>query len=167
MFASHEVTLDADPCTVRARLVHLISCGEFRDASQAAYDIGRQVLIGAGPAGTRSSSRLMRVRLLPPTQRGSTVRIPLRWEVTGPAGALYPVLDGDLVLSPQAETNGTRLGLVAVHRPPCDANGKALDRALMNRIAAATARSLLETLTAGLHDALAGPLPHWHLATTQ
>jgi hypothetical protein len=44
-------------------------------------------------------SKLVQVRFLNLVHRSATMTVPLRWEVTGAAGGLFPVLDADLTQS--------------------------------------------------------------------
>jgi hypothetical protein len=41
----------------------------------------------------------VQVRFLNLVHRSATMTVPLRWEVTGAAGGLFPVLDADLTQS--------------------------------------------------------------------
>jgi hypothetical protein len=93
----------------------------------------------------------------------------LRWEATGAAGELFPVLDADLTLTPDVEGR-SRLGLVGSYRPPLGRAGAAVDRAIMNRVALATVRSLLDNIADLLADTALNPhlrpdtAPHWRPA---
>ncbi len=71
--------------------------------------------------------------------------LPLRWEASGAAGRLFPVLDANLVLTPAGEDAAT-LALTGAYRPPLGSPGEVFDPALLNRAAAATVRSLLARL---------------------
>lgn len=76
----------------------------------------------------------------------------LRWEATGPAGGLFPVLDGDSTLTPAGE-DAARLALAGVYRPPLGRLGASLDRAVLHRVADATIRALLRAVA----DAVTSP----------
>jgi hypothetical protein len=65
----------------------------------------------------------------------------LRWEATGPAGRLFPVLDADITLMPAGEQ--TRLVVAGSCRPPLDGIGAALDKIALHHLAPATISSLL------------------------
>jgi len=81
--------------------------------------------------------------------RDDTVVLPLRWEATGAAGRLFPVLDADLVLTGDGGERST-LALTGAYRPPLGGVGAVLDRALLNRAAAAT----ITRKRAGFHNCL-------------
>jgi hypothetical protein len=123
----------------------LCHAGWLSAPSEQAYAEGLAGLIRVGPFGAvLGASKLVRVQLLEPVPREDMVVLPLRWEASGAAGRLFPVLDANLVLNPSGEDavtltltgagpTGRRLGSL----------GEVLDRALLNRAAAATVRSLL------------------------
>jgi hypothetical protein len=167
MFASHEVRLTMTFARARARLAVLCDAGRLSGPSEQAYAEGLAGL-RVGPFGAvLGASKLVRVQLLEPVPRDDTVVLPLRWEANGAAGRLFPVLDANLVLTPSGEEAAT-LALTGAYRPPLGSLGEALDRALLNRAAAATVRSLLVRLadsmvagegTAGLEAADGVPLP--------
>jgi hypothetical protein len=161
MFASHQVVLDMTFDRARARLAMLGNGGGLREPSERAYAEGLDGLIRVGPFGPLlGASKLVRVQLLEPVPRDDTVVLPLRWEATGATGRLFPVLDADLVLTGDGAECST-LALTGAYRPPLGGVGAALDRALLNRAAAATIRSLLsqiaDSMVAG--ESVAGLTP--------
>jgi hypothetical protein len=167
MFTRQDVMVDAPFEVAAGRLARLITRGALRGVSDVAYEGGIEVLLRVGPfGGTRGLSKLVRVRALEPVYRESVMTVSLRWEATGIAGDLYPVLDADVVLAREAE-NWSRLRLIGAYRPPFGRAGAALDRAIMGRVATATIRSLVEGLAAAIADpALDAPPhaesePHW------
>jgi hypothetical protein len=152
MFASHEITLDASYDVVSGRMAHLINWGALHGVSEAVYEGGLEAIVRVGPfGGTRGLSKLVRVRALGPVHRHGTTRISLRWEATGLAGELFPVLDAELTLAPSA-ADRCRIELIGSYRAPLGRAGAALDRAFMGRIADATIRSLLERVATAVSD---------------
>jgi hypothetical protein len=114
----------------------------------------------------------------------------LRWEATGTAGGLFPMLDADISISPAGEgtspagKESARLALSGTYRPPLRRLGAGLDRVIMSRVATATFRSLLRSVadtvaspatagqpskdtnprsrsTAGVSKISSTSLPHW------
>jgi hypothetical protein len=171
MFAVHAVTVDAGYEAVSARLVHLINWGALHGVSEAAYEGGLETMLRVGPfGGQRGLSKLVRVRPLDPVRRGGTMTVSLRWEATGVAGELFPVLDADLTLAPHGDRS--RLELVGSYRPPFGRAGAALDTVIMRRVAASTVRSLVERLAAVLAEPAPSPhayentVPRWRPATS-
>lgn len=149
MFASEGVIVHLPYEVASARLVHVLNWGALRSVSQTAYEGGWQMLVRVGPFGDLPGlSKRVRVRVLAPVRHETAQTISLRWEATGPAGELFPVLDADLTLTADADDR-SRLTLVGSYRPPLGRAGAELDRAVMNRVATATLRTVVDNL-AGL-----------------
>jgi hypothetical protein len=127
MFVVHDVLLDVAFGVARPRLVSLASSRAFVDASRAAYEEGLTSLIRTGPAPAEAAEpRLARVKFLPPVERPDTTTVGLRWEASGAATGLFPVLDADITLAVASE-HTTTLTLSGVYRPASD--GAALNGA--------------------------------------
>src|SRR3984885_5562489 len=118
MFASHGAVLGMSFAQSRARLAMLGRGGWLSGPSERAYAEGLDGLTGTGPSGAvLGASRLVRVQLLELLPREDSLVLPLRWEATGAAGQLFPVLDADLTLSPGGKERCT-LTLTGAYRPP-------------------------------------------------
>ena len=127
MFVVHHVLLDVAFGVARPRLVSLASSPALIDASRAAYEEGLTSLIRTGPTVAEAAEpRLARVKFLPPVERPGTITVGLRWEASGAATGLFPVLDADITLAVASE-HTTTLTLSGVYRPASD--GAALDGA--------------------------------------
>ena len=130
MFVVHDVLLDVAFGVARPRLVSLASSPALVDASRAAYEEGLTSLIGTGPTLAEAAGpRLARVKFLPPVDRPGTTTVGLRWEASGAATGLFPVLDADITLAVASE-HTTTLTLSGVYRPVSD--GAALNGAALN-----------------------------------
>lgn len=68
--------------------------------------------------------------------------LPMTWHATGVEG-LFPSLEADLEVA-SLGPNRTQLSISARYRPPMGALGRALDRALLHRVAEATAKDFLD-----------------------
>jgi hypothetical protein len=159
MFVAHEAVVEGRYEVVVARLVHLVNWGALHGVSEAAYEGGQEAVLRVGPfGGAPGLSKLVQVRALDPVRRGGTTTVPLRWEATGVASELFPVLDADLVLAGDGD-NHTRLALVGTYRPPFGKAGAALDTVVLGRVATATIRSLLERVAAAVADPAPDPYP--------
>jgi hypothetical protein len=149
MFASHEAIVHLPYEVASARLVHLVNWGALHSVSETAYEGGGRLLVRVGPFGDLPGlAKLVRVRVLAPVRHETMETVSLRWEATGPAGELFPVLDADLTLTVDTDDR-SRLALVGSYRPPLGRAGAAVDRAIMNRVAISTLGSLLDNI-AGL-----------------
>lgn len=102
-----------------------------------------------GPTGAIAKSVTLEVGR-PEIHRHGVV-YPLRWSATG-AGALFPVLKADLVLS-QLGRAETSISLDGTYQPPMGMVGRVLDRALMGRVAEATVRNWVDRLASEISSA--------------
>jgi hypothetical protein len=154
MFVRRDLLLDLSFEAGRARLVNLVRAGTLAGASHAAYEAGFAV-IRVGPLGNvPGAGKLVRVSFLDPADRDGLLRVGLRWEATGIAGDLFPVLDGDFSLTP-AGAGAARLALAGVYRPPLGWLGARLDAAVLHKVADATFSALLRSVA----DSLVSPIP--------
>ena len=80
----------------------------------------------------------------------------LRWEATGPGGALFPALDADIKLTPAGE-DATMLTVAGIYRPPLGGLGAGLDRAIMHRVAQATIRAFTHHIGSAIAHPAAAP----------
>ena len=80
----------------------------------------------------------------------------MRWEATGPGGALFPALDADLKLTPTGD-DLTVLTVSGVYRPPLHGLGAGLDRVVMRRVAQATVPNLTHRIGAAITHPGAAP----------
>jgi hypothetical protein len=161
MFIARELLIAAGCGLAQSRLARIAGAGGLTGVSQAAYEDGLIHLVRVGPFGdTLGVSKLVAVRVLDPVHREDTMTIALRWEATGATGGLFPVLDADISLSPAGE-HSTRLALSGSYRPPLGRIGAALDKAMLNRVAAATIDALLRSVAGAVTSpAAAYPADH-------
>ncbi len=118
MFVSHQVELDLSFEVAQARIANLTCGGGLARASRGAYADGLADTIRVGPFGAvPGASKLVRVSLLEPRRTDGAFMVPLRWEATGVAGRLFPVLDADLTLT-AASASQTLMKLDGAYRPP-------------------------------------------------
>ena len=144
MFVGDEVRLDIGFAVARSRLLRLGEGDTLLATSAGAYGPG---LTRVGVAG---ASKLVRVQARVLSWTNVSAGLALRWEATGPGGALFPALDADLTLTPAGA--GTMLTLAGAYRPPLGPLGQALDRAILHRVAATTVRNFLLEVAAQLDD---------------
>lgn len=148
MFVRDEVPLDVGFEEARGRLARLGSW--FLRASDDVYREGIAGQARIGPLGPAPGiSRLAEVRLQTLAADEDRAGLALRWEVRGPGGRLFPVLDADLTLAP-AEEDSASLTLAGAYRPPLDGLGAQLDRLILHRVAEATIRNFLKRVATAL-----------------
>ena len=178
MFVAQDLTVDVGPGVAQARFANLLGGSWLAEVSGAAYDGALTGLLRVGPAG-RAVGKLVRVGFLDPVYRGDVMSVGLRWEATGPAGSLFPVLDADITISPAEDQNApageentpagqtARLVLAGAYRPPLGRLGAGLDQAVLHRVATATMRSLLRSVAGAITSPATagqtahGPTPGW------
>jgi len=170
VFISDEVLLDVSFAAAQARLVNLARVGSLLSASQAAYGDGITGLARVGPLGSGPGMcRLVRVHFRDLVTREGSAALALRWEAAGPCGGLFPALDADITLTPAGE-QATVLELAGAYRPPLGAAGAGLDRVILHRLAAATARTFMNCVAGAIahpggaaerERGLAGAAPSW------
>ncbi len=97
--------------------------------------------VGFGPPGRRMEKGV-EIKLGRPERLGSRTLVPMSWRPTWP-GALFPTLEADLELAPLGPAR-TQLGMSALYRPPLGQLGRAIDRALLHRVAEATLKDFLD-----------------------
>ncbi len=148
MFVGQDLTIDIGYRSAQARFANLLRGSWLTEVSEAAYDGGLSGLLRVGPA-MPVAAKLVWVSVLDPVYRAEAMTVGLRWEATGPAGNLFPVLDADIAISPggqegtPAAEESARLALTGTYRPPLGQLGAGLDRVVLHRVATATMRRLL------------------------
>lgn len=142
-----EVKLDLSFEVARARLMSLARDGWLSSASEDACAAG---VTGLARVGALGLSREVRVQARELTERDGLAGLAIRWEVAGPGGGLFPVLDADITVHLAVNEQGTLLTLAGAYRPPLGALGEVLDRAILHRVAAAAVRNFLSRVAAAL-----------------
>lgn len=158
MFVAQDLTIGIGSRAAQARFANLLHGDWLAETSQAACEGGAGGLLRVGPAGP-VAAKLVQVRFLDPVSRGDVMTVGLRWEAAGAAGALFPVLDANISISP-AGGEAARLALAGSYRPPLGHLGAGLDRAIMHKVATATMHCLLQSVA----EALVNPAPAGHPA---
>jgi len=97
--------------------------------------------VGFGSLGRRVGKRV-EIELGRPFRFASKTILPITWHATGPE-ALFPSLDADLEVA-QLSQNRTQLSVSARYRPPLGALGRAIDKAMLHRVAEATIKDFLD-----------------------
>lgn len=148
MFVREEARLDVGFEVARDRLSKLDQW--FLTASNDAYSEEITGLARVGPGATAPGwSKLVEVRFQSLAAHDGYAGLALRWEARGLGGRLFPVLDADLTLTPEA-ANSTTLTLSGAYRPPLGSVGAELDRLILHRVAEATIRNFLRRVATAL-----------------
>jgi len=150
MFIGAEIRLGLGFNAAQVRLANLARGGLLRRASDDAYgDLGAG-LARVGPLGEAlGMSKLVVVRFSYVAVHEDFAVGAMRWEATGPGGALFPALDADIKLTPAGD-DATVLDVSGVYRPPLGSLGAGLDRVVLRRVAQATIRTFTHHIAAAI-----------------
>ncbi len=152
MFIGAEVRLGLGFSTARARLAYLARGGLLQHASDDAYRGLGSGLARVGPLGAAPGmSKLVVVRFSEMAVHEDFAIGAMRWEATGPEGALFPALDADITLT-KAGGDASILAVWGVYRPPLGVLGAGLDRVVLRRVAQATIRTFTRRIGAAITD---------------
>jgi hypothetical protein len=156
MFVSAETVAEVGFDAAQAGLMGLARGGWLAGASREAFgELGRGLArVGPAPA----VSRLVEVQFGTMATRSGSAVLPLRWQVTGAGGGLFPALDADITLAPYGES-GTLIALAGVYRPPLGTIGAALDRVVLRRVAVVTVRRFVRRVEEAIADPAAATAP--------
>jgi hypothetical protein len=89
------------------------------------------------------------IELGAPVRMASKTVLPLRWTATGVAPRIFPSMDADLEIAPLGPA-ATQLAMSARYTPPLGAVGRAIDRAILHRVAEATLKDFMDQLRISL-----------------
>jgi hypothetical protein len=109
---------------------------------------GDRLLAEVGFGDDVRIARQVVINLGAPIHLPSKTVVPLRWTATGAPG-LFPALDADLEIAPLGHDR-CQLSLSARYVPPLGALGRAIDRALLFRVAEATIKNFLDQVCGGI-----------------
>ncbi len=143
MFARYFIELPIPP----ERVEDALSAGPGRRLAALATGANHRgdVLLAEVGFGERLRvAREVMIELGPPVRSSSKVVFPLRWRAAEHPG-LFPALDADLEVAPLGEAR-TQLAMSARYVPPFGAIGRAIDRAVLSRVAEATLKDFLDRL---------------------
>jgi hypothetical protein len=126
--------------------------GEVSVWARLAYRRGEELRTRIDP-GPYLPAKEVEIALGDPVGRSGSILIPMKWKATG-VGALFPVMNADLVVQPLGP------GLVEVifrgsYEPPLGGLGRLFDRALLHRLAEASAKLFLDQLCMAVEDSIA------------
>jgi hypothetical protein len=103
---------------------------------------GDRLLADVGFGDEVRIARTVALTVGAPIRMADRTTIPVGWAASGPAG-LFPALDADLEVAP-LEDGRSQLAISARYEPPLGVVGRAIDRALLARVAEATLKDFLD-----------------------
>lgn len=120
--------------------------------AEGAESRGERLLaeVGFPTNSERRVAKSVEIELGTPYRIPAKAVLPLTWKATWAEG-LFPVLEADLEIAALGAER-TQLSISGRYRPPLGAIGRALDRALLHRVAEATIKDFLDGVGATLRD---------------
>jgi hypothetical protein len=118
--------------------------GIVRETDDRAHQLLTEVGFDVGD--TRRIDKEVEIRVGTSQEFTSRTVLPISWTPRG-SERLFPRLDADIEIAPLG-SGRTQLSMSARYRPPLGVVGKALDKALLHRVAEATIKDFLDR-TAG------------------
>lgn len=142
MFARYFVELPVGADRVEDVLTDATSDDWLPGIARDANHRGDVLLAEVGFGDDVRLARTVAIELGELVRMPSKTVVPLRWQATGAAG-LFPALDADLEIAPLGP-HRTQLAMSARYVPPLGALGRAIDRAMLFRVAEATLKDFLD-----------------------
>ena len=156
MFARYFVELQMEPERVEEALLRDPHSWLPGLASEANYQ-GDALLAEVGFGDDIRVARRVAIEFGDPVRMPSKTVLPLRWSAAAGSG-LFPALDADLEIAPLGP-HRTQLAMSARYVPPLGAVGRAMDRAVLFRIAEATLKDVLDRVRDSLVEEARGGIP--------
>jgi hypothetical protein len=142
------VQIDRDYDEVAAR-VRADPRGLIADSAGAAYRQGEHLSLRLAPlAGMRRLGKTIDVDLAEPYEREDRLVVPMHWWAPG-ATRFFPHLDGDLEFAPLGSKT-CQITLMGSYDPPLGFVGRHADTLLLHRVAIASIRSFLVSVSRNL-----------------
>ncbi|HEY6565890.1 MAG TPA: hypothetical protein VI341_00095 [Actinomycetota bacterium] len=153
MFARYFVEVAIDPGGVEAALLDDPQSW-LPGLATAANERGDGLLAAVGFGEKIRVRRVVRITLGEPIRASTKTVVPLEWTASGGAG-IFPEMHADLEIAPLTPGR-CQLAMSARYAPPLGVMGRALDRAVLFRVAEATIKDFLDRLADRLVDAPLG-----------
>jgi hypothetical protein len=159
VFARYFIELPIDPKRVERALTEAPEAW-LRGLASEANHRGDTLLAEIGFGDRVRVARTVAIELGDPVHTAGKVVLPLRWTPTDAPG-LFPALEADLEVAP-LPPDRTQLAMSARYVPPLGPLGKAIDRAILYRVAEATLKDFLDRVGEALVREAGGDGPESH-----
>jgi hypothetical protein len=118
---------------------------------------GRRLLaeVGFDVDEARRVDKEVEIEIGDPYVLPSKTLLPITWKAAA-AGRVFPQLDADIEIAALGPARA-QLSISARYRPPLGAVGRALDKALLHRVAEATVKDFLDRVGQRLRDRMPEP----------
>jgi hypothetical protein len=154
MFARYFVELPSSPKVVEATLTAAPETW-LPGIAGAAHGLGDRLLADVGFGDRVRVDRTVEVSVGEPVRAASKTVIPISWTPVG-TPEMLPSMDADLEVAPLGD-GLTQLAISARYEPPLGALGRAIDRAVLHRVAEATIKDFLDRVAERIRAETAEP----------
>ena len=137
-FEDVERALLSEPTTWVPGIARDAEAGGQRLLAEVGFDVG----------ASRRVDKEVEIEIGEPYAIPSKTMLPIAWKATA-AERIFPQLEADIEIAPLG-TSRTQLSISARYRPPLGPIGRALDRALLHRVAEATVKDFLDRVGEGV-----------------
>ncbi|MFM8944984.1 MAG: hypothetical protein ACKOI0_07120 [Actinomycetota bacterium] len=153
MFVRYYLDLALPFGSVEAAVLRDAAVG-LPSVAAAADEQGDRLLAEVGFGDGHRIEKRIELHVGEPAHLRGTTLLPMTWKATG-TDSVFPALEADLELAPMGPDR-TQVSISARYRPPLGGLGRALDRALLHRVAEATIKDFLDRVGDRLaHEAVA------------
>jgi hypothetical protein len=153
MFARYFVEIAMDPSGVETALLDDPQSWLPGLATEA-HGRGEDLLADVGFGQALRLHRQVQLEIGSPVGAATKTVVPFRWTAPRPA-RLFPDLDADLEIAPLGPRR-CQLAISARYVPPLGLVGRALDRAVLSRVAEATVKDFLDRVAERISSGLVG-----------
>jgi len=122
--------------------------------ARSASEHGQRLLAEVGFGRSQRVTRRVEVSFGEPVRIPTKTILPMSWASVG-TPRLFPALEADLEVAALGRS-GSQLSISARYAPPFGALGRAIDRALLHRVAEATLKDFLDRVGGALVERLDG-----------
>jgi hypothetical protein len=147
MFIYYFVHVDRPFVEVESALLRMLP--GLRGWAEQAYREGERLRTRIGTQGGKVA-KVVEIETGEPSRGASQTTIPLRWEATG-APSLFPVMDADVVAASVGKSM-TQIAFRGSYRVPLGPVGRAVDRAVLHRIAEASVKGFVDRIAYALSE---------------
>ena len=115
---------------------------------------GDDLLADVGVGERVRLCRVVQVCVGGPVRTSGKTILPISWRPTGAAAGLFPTLEADLEIAPLGPA-AAHVAMSARYAPPLGAVGRALDRAILHRVAESSIKRFLDEVGEALRPLVA------------
>lgn len=147
MFVYYYVHIERAFLDVEPALLRMLP--GLRGWAEDAYREGERLRTRIGTQRSKIA-KAVEMEIGDPARGATQTWIPLRWEATGVPG-LFPTMDADVVIASVAPEL-TQIALRGSYRVPLGPVGRAVDRAILHRLAEASVKAFVDRIAQAVDE---------------